>query len=109
VIGRTAAMELLLTGDPIDAERALALGLVNAVVQPGELQDTVLELGNRIASQAPLAVAAIKRAVNMGIDVPIHNALEVERGAVARVFDTEDAREGVTAFLEKRPPTWQGR
>jgi enoyl-CoA hydratase/carnithine racemase len=109
VIGRTAAMELLLTGDPIDAERALALGLVNAVVQPGELQDKVFELGNRIASQAPLAVAAIKRAVNMGIDVPIHDALEVELGEFARVFDTEDAREGVTAFLEKRPPAWHGR
>jgi enoyl-CoA hydratase len=109
LIGRTAAMELLLTGDPIDAERALALGLVNAVVRPGELQDKVFELGNRIASQAPLALAAIKRAVNVGVDVPIHDALEVERGEFARVFDTEDAREGVTAFLEKRPPTWKGR
>jgi enoyl-CoA hydratase/carnithine racemase len=102
-------MELLLTGDPIDAERALALGLVNAVVQPGELQDKVFELGNRIASQAPLAVAAIKRAMHMGIDVPIHDALDAERGEFMHVFDTEDAREGVTAFLEKRRPTWQGR
>lgn len=109
LIGRTAAMELLLTGDPIDAERALALGLVNAVVQPGELQDKVLELANRIASQAPLAVAAIKRATHAGIDVPIHAALDAERGEFTRVFDTEDAREGVAAFLEKRPPTWQRR
>ena len=110
LIGRTAAMELLLTGDPIDAERALALGLVNAVVQPGELQDKVLELANRIASQAPLAVAAIKRATHAGIDdVPIHAALAAERGEFTRVFDTEDAREGVAAFLEKRPPTWQRR
>ena len=73
LIGRTAAMELLLTGDPIDAERALALGLVNAVVAPGELQDKVFELADRIASQAPLAVAAIKQAVHTGIDVPIHD------------------------------------
>ena len=109
LIGRTAAMELLLTGDPIDAERALALGLVNMVVQPGELQDKVFELANRISSQAPLAVAAIKRAVHTGSDVPIHDALDAERGEFTRVFDTEDAREGVTAFLEKRPPVWQGR
>ena len=109
LIGRTAAMELLLTGDPIDAERALALGLVNAVVAPGELQDKVFELADRVASQAPLAVAAIKRAVHAGIDVPILDALDAERVEFTRVFDTQDAREGVSAFLEKRPPTWQGR
>ena len=109
LIGRTAAMELLLTGDPIDAERALALGLVNAVVAPGELQDKVFELAGRIASQAPLAVAAMKQAVQTGIDVPIHDGLDAERVEFTRVFDTQDAREGVSAFLEKRPPTWQGR
>jgi enoyl-CoA hydratase len=109
LIGRTAATELLLTGDPIDAERALALGLVNAVVAPGELQDKVFELAGRIASQAPLAVAAIKQAVHTGIDVPIHDGLDAERVEFTRVFDTQDAREGVSAFLEKRPPTWQGR
>jgi len=108
LIGRTAAMELLLTGDPIDAQRALALGLVNAVVQPGELQDKVFELANRIASQAPLAIAAIKRAMYMGMDVPIGDALDAERSEFTRVFGTEDAREGVAAFLDKRPPTWQG-
>ena len=109
LIGRTAAMELLLTGDPIDAERALALGLVNAVVAPGELQDKVFELADRVASQAPLAVAAIKRAVHAGIDVHILDALDAERVEFTRVFDTQDAREGVTAFLEKRPPAWRGR
>ena len=109
LIGRTAAMELLLTGDPIDAERALALGLVNAVVAPGELQDKVFELAARVASQAPLAVAAIKQAVHTGIDVPILDALDAERVEFTRVFGTQDARQGVSAFLEKRPPTWQGR
>jgi enoyl-CoA hydratase len=109
LIGRTAAMELLLTGEPIDAERALALGLVNAVVAPGELQDKVLELAGKIASQAPLAVAAIRRTVHEGIDVPIRDALAAERVEFIRVFDTEDGREGVSAFLEKRRPAWQGR
>ena len=109
LIGRTAAMELLLTGDAIDAERALALGLINAVAAPGELQDKVFELAGRIASQAPLAVAAIKQAVHTGIDIPIHDGLDAERVGFTRVFDTQDGREGVSAFLEKRPPTWQGR
>ena len=108
LIGRTAATELLLTGEPIDAERALALGLVNAVVAPDELQDKVFELADKIASKAPLAVAAIRRAVHTGIDVPIDDALDAERIEFTRVFDTEDGREGVSAFLEKRPPTWQG-
>jgi enoyl-CoA hydratase len=109
LIGRTAAMELLLTGDAIDAERALALGLVNAVVAPGELQGKVFELADRIASQAPLAVAAIRQAVHAGIDVPIDDALDAESVEFTHVFDTQDAREGVSAFLEKRQPTWQGR
>jgi enoyl-CoA hydratase len=105
LIGRTAAMELLLPGDPIDAERGLALGLVNAVVAPGELQGKVFELAGRIASQAPLAVAAIKQTVHTGIDVPIHDGLDEERVEFTRVFDTQDGREGVSAFLEKRPPS----
>ena len=108
LIGRTAATQLLLTGEPIDAQRALALGLVNAVVEPSELHETVFELAKGIASQAPLAVAAIKRAMHAGFDVPIHDALDAERSEFTRVFDTDDAREGINAFLEKRPPTWRG-
>ena len=102
-------MELLLTGEPIDAERALALGLVNAVVAPEELQDKAFELAEKIASKAPLAVAAIRRAVHTGTDIPIDDALKAERIEFTRVFDTQDAREGVSAFLEKRPAAWQGR
>jgi enoyl-CoA hydratase len=101
-------MELLLTGEPIDAERALALGLVNAVVAPGELQDKAFEFADKVASQAPLAVAAIRRAVHAGIDVPIRDGLGAERVEFTRIFDTEDGHEGVSAFLEKRRPAWQG-
>jgi enoyl-CoA hydratase/carnithine racemase len=68
----------------------------------------VFELADRIASQAPLAVAAIKQTVNAGIDLPIHEALDAERVEFTRVFDTQDGREGLSAFLRKRPPTWQG-
>ena len=91
LIGRTAAMELLLTGDPIDAERALALGLVNMVVEPGELNDTVFELANRIASQAPLAVEAIKRAVRREVTFPSTMG-SMPSGASSRASSTPRTR-----------------
>lgn len=109
IIGRGPAMELLLTGDPIDANRALALGLVTAVVEPTELRATVMALAARIADQAPLAVMATKRAVIDGLDRPLRDGLDIERGEFARVFDSEDGREGVSAFLAKRAPQWTGR
>ena len=93
----------------IDAERALALGLVNAVVAPGELQDKVFELADRIASKAPLAVAATRQAVHTGIDVPIHDGLDAERVEFTRVFDTAGRARGCKRVPEKRPPAWQGR
>ena len=102
-------MELLLTGDPVDAQRALELGLVSAVVEPDQLQATALELAQRLAAQAPLAVSATKQAVYRGFDLPLHDALDIERGEFTRVFGSDDAREGVTAFLEKRKPSWSGR
>jgi enoyl-CoA hydratase len=109
IIGLGPAMELLLTGDPVDAARALELGLVSAVVEPGQLRSTALELAQRLAGQAPLAVAATKQSVYRGFDLPLHDALNIERGEFSKVFTSEDAREGVSAFLEKRKPSWSGR
>lgn len=108
IIGRGPAMDLLLSGDPIDAARALELGLVSAVVEPGELAAKATELATRIAAQAPLAVTATKRAVHEGLEVSLAQGLEIERGEFARVFNSNDAREGVMAFLEKRAPVWNG-
>jgi enoyl-CoA hydratase/carnithine racemase len=108
IIGRGPAMDLLLTGDPIDAHRALELGLVTAVFEPAEMRTKVAELAARIAAQAPLALTATKLAVVDGLNVPMREALEIERGEFARVFRSADAREGVSAFLEKRTPTWTG-
>ncbi len=109
LIGRTAAMHLLLTGDPIDAAHALELGLVFNVVEPHELLDSARELAGLYAAQAPLALAATKRAVAEGLDRPLPEGLEAERREFVGLFSTDDAREGITAFLEKRAATWTGR
>ena len=109
LIGRAAATELLLSGDPIDAARALELGLVSRVVEPEALMDAARELAGRFAAQAPLALAATKRAIADGMDRPLAEGLEAERREFVGLFSTADAAEGITAFLEKRAPSWTGR
>jgi cyclohexa-1,5-dienecarbonyl-CoA hydratase len=109
LIGRPAAMELLLTGDPIDSARALELGLVSRVVEPETLLGAARELAGRYAAQAPLALAATKRAVAEGLDRPLSEGLEAERREFVGLFSTDDAKEGITAFLEKRAAAWTGR
>ena len=110
LIGTGRAMPLLLTGEPIDAGTALEFGLVTGVFEPGELLGAAQALAARIAAKAPLAVQATKRAVRRGLDTPfIAEGLSVERHEFTAVFGSEDATEGVTAFLAKRPPEWRGR
>ena len=108
LIGRGPATHLLLSGEPIDAQRALALGLVSEVVEPADLAAKAMAVAEMIAGQAPLAVAATKRAIVEGLERPLREALEIEHGEFSRVFNSADAREGVTAFLEKRSPKWTG-
>lgn len=109
VVGQGRAMPLLLSGDPVDADTALSIGLVSQVVDGAELVATALALGDRLAAKAPLAVAATKRAVLEGMPLPIAGALDIERREFSQLFETADAREGVTAFLEKRQAVWTGR
>ncbi len=106
---RNLAMELALTGDPIDAERGHELGLVNRLTQPGEALDMALELAATIAANGPLALAATKRVMVESADWPDSEFFERQSKIVAPVMASEDAREGATAFSEKRAPVWKGR
>jgi crotonobetainyl-CoA hydratase len=103
------ALELAMTGDPIDAERALALGLVNKVVAPESLLDETLALAERIAANAPLAVRYSKSVMKRAAEVPESEGWAINTEAVGIVFSSADAMEGPVAFAEKRPPNWQGK
>ncbi|MGD1171525.1 enoyl-CoA hydratase/isomerase family protein [Mycobacterium seoulense] len=103
------AMELLLTADMVDAQRALAMGLINRVVAPERLMDTAYDYAERIAANAPLAVSATKQSAVEGLALDLESAYDNETRHSDRIFETEDAKEGPRAFAEKRPPRWRGR
>jgi enoyl-CoA hydratase len=104
----SVALELTLTGDSIDAARAHALGLVNAVVAPEDVLPVALDYAERIASNGPLAVAAVKELVRLAVADPARAATRLTEWQHV-VFSSDDAREGAIAFVEKRTPVWQGR
>jgi enoyl-CoA hydratase/carnithine racemase len=109
LIGRERAAEMLMTGDVIDAAEALRIGLVSRVAAHEELMDTALGLARRIAANPPLAVARIKQGLREALD-PDWNALgEWVARSLGELFQTEDHREGVRSFLEKRPARYVGR
>jgi enoyl-CoA hydratase len=109
ILPRTVALELALTGDPIDAERAHELGLVNRLAEPGEALTVALELAESIAANGPLALAATKRIMTEAVDWPDSEFFTRQGEIVGPVMTSEDAREGATAFAEKRAPAWKGR
>jgi enoyl-CoA hydratase len=109
ILPRTVAMELALTGEPIEAERAHELGLVNRLAEPGQALTVALELAETIAANGPLALAATKRIMTEAVDWPDAEFFARQGEIVAPVMTSEDAREGATAFAEKRPAVWKGR
>jgi len=109
IAGEKAALELALTGDVVDAERARELGLITRVFPEREFEERADELVERLAAGPPLAMTHIKRLVKRGDDQSLAEALDAEAAVQAAMFDTEDYEEGVRAFLEDRDPVFEGR
>lgn len=105
---KNLAMEMLLTGDPIDATRAYEVGFVNRLTEPGKALDGALELAAQISENAPLAVRK-SREVALGSYANDEEAFAASGAAFAEVMGSEDTAEGLTAFIEKRKPNWKGR
>jgi enoyl-CoA hydratase/carnithine racemase len=107
-VGRKRALEMLLTGELIDAARALDWGLVNVVVPEGALEETVMGLAEKVARSSPLTVAIGKEAFYAQVDLDEHRAYDLTKSVMAMNSLAGDAQEGMSAFLEKRPPEWKG-
>ena len=108
-VGRKHAMEMLLTGSAIGAERACAIGLVNRVVSPEAIDSEVNAIATLIASKSPAAIASGKRVFYQQLEMPLGDAYRSAGHAIACDFFTEDGKEGVDAFLGKRAARWSGR
>ncbi len=109
LVGKQMAAYLCLTGEMIDAQEALRIGLVARVVPREQLMQEAKRVAGVIAGKAPLAVAACKRALNNGAHLSIDDGLELEALEFGGLVDTEDIKEGTSAFLEKRKPVWKAR
>jgi enoyl-CoA hydratase len=109
LVGRGCALEMILTGDPIDAREAHRIGLVNRVVAPADLQPTVTALARSLLSRGPLALRYAMQAVLQGLEMTQAEGLRLEAVLFGLTCATEDMREGTRAFLEKRKPSFKGR
>ncbi len=109
MIPHTAAMEILLIGDPVPAQRLYEWGFINKIVSRDNLISTAMSIAEKIASNGPLALKAIKRSVREGSGLPLKEALQKEKEIGLPIYSTEDAKEGPRAFYEKRKPVYKGR
>jgi enoyl-CoA hydratase len=108
-IGQAAAMEAILTGEPIPAERAFQLGLVSRLAEPGAVLEAAMALATKITESAPLAVWASRKVVLASAFEDDETLKQMTNAEFAGIMASEDTKEGLTAFIEKRPPNWQGR
>jgi enoyl-CoA hydratase len=108
-IGKAKAMEMCLTGRMMDAAEAERAGLVAKVVPAADLVDEALKTAAQIAAMAPLATIAVKEMVNAAFEMPLSQGIRFERRLFHGLFGTDDQKEGMTAFVEKRPGNWKGR
>ena len=109
LVGKGIAMEMLLTGDMVGAQRAYEIGLVNRVVPAAELMTEARALAQTLAAKAPIAVGFIIDAVNQGLEAPFAVGEYLETSLFGTIASSEDMREGTKAFLDKRKPVWQGK
>lgn len=109
LVGKARAKELIFSGEMIDAAKAKEIGLVLEVFAPDQLMAKCKEMATKFAARGPLAIASAKRVIERGYDVPLTSATEAERQAFAALFGSEDQKEGMKAFLEKRQPNYQGK
>jgi enoyl-CoA hydratase len=107
-IGQANAMEVILTGQPLSAERAYALGLINRLVEPGKAEESAFELASRVCLAAPLAVWASRKIVLASAYESDETLIAMTDAEFAKVLLSQDTKEGLAAFIEKRPPVWQG-
>ena len=108
-VGKAKAMEMCLTGRMMDAAEAEQSGLVAKVVPADQLVDEALKTAEAIAAMPPLAAIAVKEMVNAAFEIPLSQGIRFERRLFHGLFGTEDQKEGMTAFVEKRPGNWKGR
>jgi enoyl-CoA hydratase/carnithine racemase len=109
LIGKGRATELILTGDAITAKHAFEIGLVNKVVPDGKTVDEAVEMATRIIANAPIAIEMAKDALEMGKDLPLEHAVQYSQKNCVTCFSTEDMKEGMKAFLEKRKAAFKGK
>ena len=109
LIGKNAAMEVILTGQPLTAQRAYELGMVNRLVEPADVEAEAMALAERICGAAPLAVWESRKVVNASMYESEETLISMTNKAFGAILASEDTKEGLTAFIEKRPPSWKGR
>ncbi len=109
IVSKNKAKEIIFTGDMISADEAKEIGIVNMVVEPEKLMEEAENLAKRIISKGPIAVKYAKRAINYGIEAGLYPGLELEKTLFANLFVTEDQKEGMRAFVEKRRAEFKGK